>query len=1062
MRFIATWRRYSLWLWFIWGCWIGGGKLNAQEYRLQVGFPLHLVHYGPETYGQFPQNWAVVQDHRGVLYVANYDGILEFDGVRWRLLPVLSHTVVRSLDVDANGRLFVGAQGDFGYAWPDSLGMLRYTSLVPAIADSADRDFWDVWSTRVASDGVYFQTYKQLFRWDGDTLRVWHARTRFHTAFVVRGKFYVRQDSIGLQTVVHDALQLVPGGEHFAHRRIYAMMPYGEDQILIATREDGLWLYDGRTLRRFSSEVEAFLRSYPLYHGCAMPGGFYALATLGGGVAIIDRRGRLMQLVNEESGLPDGWVNYVYVDRQGSLWMALNSRGLARADALPYLSVFDKRLGLEGFMYQILEQEGWLYGATSTGLFRSNRLISHGRPFFERQDVEVQVFQILPFSKGRLWLATNHGLQEYPTKRRIIIPGNTVFSIADLSEQVIAIGGKRGLFFLKEGSGLRHISKVNGEVLRIIKVNHTLWLSLRGGRVMRLQFPEGWEGEPVVTEYGPEDGLPGSEVQLALLNQTVLFSTKEGVFRFLPEGKPVFQRDMALFDSGHTGHDELLALVVDRFQRIWLLFPTHVDIVRMQPDGSYRFETPPLLHYPAWGWPVQVFVDHDGVVWIGNRDQLIRYDPRLPSPEGIHLDPPQVLIRRIYSGDQVLFGGTLVGPNGRLEAQPSSDFVLEVPYALNDLHIEFALPSFIRAEENRYQFRLEGVDEGWSDWTAVTHRLYSNLWEGTYRFQVRARNAWGRTTPVTTIVIRILPPWYRTWWAYLLYVVATLTAVLLTWRHYRVQLAAQRIHQSLISTDRINYLTRRVQELSRQLRDANAAKETLLSTTSHELRTPLSSILGFAAVLKEETDKPHHREFLELIEESGQRLLETINAILDLARLRAGAVMLHRMPVEVREKVQEVYHFMSPLAQKKGLSFTLRLPEEPVYALLDPKALERVLVNLVGNAIKFTEAGEVEISVEPTPTQVAIRVRDTGVGISEEFMPHLFEEFRQESSGLDRAYEGSGLGLAIVAQLVRLMEGTVTVQSKKGEGSTFTVTFARMPVADTRSDAKTFSHMPES
>ncbi len=1067
MRFIATWRRYSLWLWFIWGCWIGGGKLNAQEYRLQVGFPLHLVHYGPETYGQFPQNWAVVQDHRGVLYVANYDGILEFDGVRWRLLPVLSHTVVRSLDVDANGRLFVGAQGDFGYAWPDSLGTLRYTSLVPAIADSADRDFWDVWSTRVASDGVYFQTYKQLFRWDGDTLRVWHARTRFHTAFVVRGKFYVRQDSIGLQTVVHDALQLVPGGEHFAHRRIYAMMPYGEDQILIATREDGLWLYDGRTLRRFSSEVEAFLRSYPLYHGCAMPGGFYALATLGGGVAIIDRRGRLMQLVNEESGLPDGWVNYVYVDRQGSLWMALNSRGLARADALPYLSVFDKRSGLDGFMYQLLVENDTIYAATSAGLYYSDKRVNGN--FNIVKNLDRQVFNILKFN-DQIIAATGNGIWFYKKPLIKNIFYGLTYSLLDLDEKgLIAAGLNNRLIFLRykyDGNNwsvdVKKTIYSRREVIRIVRLNHTLWLSLRGGRVMRLQFPEGWEGEPVVTEYGPEDGLPGSEVQLVASDHTVLFFTKEGVFRFLPEGKPVFQRDMALFDSGHTGHDELLALVVDRFQRIWLLFPTHVDIVRMQPDGSYRFETPPLLHYPAWGWPVQVFVDHDGVVWIGNRDQLIRYDPRLPSPEGIHLDPPQVLIRRIYSGDQVLFGGTLVDPNGRLEAQPSSDFVLEVPYALNDLHIEFALPSFIRAEENRYQFRLEGVDEGWSDWTAVTHRLYSNLLEGTYRFQVRARNAWGRTTPVTTIVIRILPPWYRTWWAYLLYVVATLTAVLLTWRHYRVQLAAQRIHQSLISTDRINYLTRRVQELSRQLRDANAAKETLLSTTSHELRTPLSSILGFAAVLKEETDKPHHREFLELIEESGQRLLETINAILDLARLRAGAVMLHRMPVEVREKVQEVYHFMSPLAQKKGLSFTLRLPEEPVYALLDPKALERVLVNLVGNAIKFTEAGEVEISVEPTPTQVAIRVRDTGVGISEEFMPHLFEEFRQESSGLDRAYEGSGLGLAIVAQLVRLMEGTVTVQSKKGEGSTFTVTFARMPVADTRSDAKTFSHMPES
>ncbi len=1059
-------RSFSLWMLLTFSGSVG--TLYAQEglYQLHAGFPLHLVHYGPETYGQFPQNWAVVQDHRGVIYVANYDGILEFDGVRWRLLPVLSRTVVRSLDVDASGRLYVGAQGEFGYVWTDSLGTLRYTSLVQAIADSVDRDFWDVWNVRVTPEGVYFQTHKRLFLWDGNALRVWRASTRFHTAFAVRGRFYVRQDSIGLQTIKQGRLHLVPRGEHFAHRRIYAMMPYGTDQILIATREDGLWLYDGQTLQPFPSEADPLLRSYRLYHGCAMPGGFYALATLGGGVVVIDRQGRLMQVINETAGLPDGWVNYVYTDRQGSLWMALNSRGLARADAVPYLSVFDKRLGLEGFMYWLMQDPNKLWAATSTGLFEAERRVFMNRPVFKkRREIRDQVFQILDVDDQLLWLATSHGIYRGYLDS-VFVPhtsiNSTVFCLEKLSGQLIAIGGKGGLFF-QEKNFLRRISAIKGEILRILRVNHnTLWLSLRGGRVAQLQFPQGWESEPIITEYGLEDGLPGSEVQLALLGERVLFVTKEGIFRFNPDQKPAFQPYEALMAPGHEGHEELLALVVDLERKVWLVFPTHVDIARLQPDGSYRFETPLVLHYPSWGWPVQIFVDREGIVWIGNRDQLIRYDPRLPLPEGVALEPPSVLIRRITSGDRVLFGGTFVGSDGRLSAQPPPEFVLEVPYAFNDLHFEFALPSFIRAEENRYQFRLEGVDEGWSDWTAATQRLYPNLWEGTYRFHVRARNAWGFTTPVATIVIRVLPPWYRTWWAYMAYVLLTVLTIGLAWRHYRVQQAAQRIQQSLISEDRINYLTWRVQELSRQLRDANAAKETLLSTTSHELRTPLSSILGFAAVLKEETDKPHHHEFLELIEESGQRLLETINAILDLAQLRAGAMMLHRVPVDVGEKVQEVHRLMSALAQKKGLTFTVKLPETPVYAMLDPKALERVLINLVSNAIKFTEAGSVEIVVDASPTQVAIAVRDTGVGIAEEFMPHLFEEFRQESSGLDRAYEGSGLGLAIVAQLVRLMEGTVTVQSKKGEGSTFTVTFARVAVPTTQSDPKARAYISTS
>jgi len=1030
----------------------------AQEvpYRLETGAPLHLQHYAPQDYGQFPQNWAVVQDRRGVIYVGNVRGLLEFDGAHWRFHQVANKTVVRSLDVDSTGRLYVGAQGDFGYFWPDSLGVLHYRSLVPEIADEADRNFWDVWATRITPEGVYFQTHARLFRWDGDTIRVWRPRTYFHTAFAVRGRFFVRQDSVGLQTVVGDSLRLVPGGERFAHLRIYAMMPYDGDRILIATREAGLWLYDGRTFRHLPSEVEPLLRTYPLYHGTAMPGGFFALATLGGGVFIVDREGRIVQVIDEAVGLPDSWVNYVYVDRQGSLWMALNSRGLARADAVPFLTVWDKRLGLDGFAYWLQkERNGKLLAATSTGLFGLERQ-ENWLHFGKMRDVNEQVFKIIEVGEV---LMAGAGDGVWVLNGRDLIQKldlGLTYDLLSVNDTLVFAGLSRELVLLQRKGNLwqvarRKIGNLTGEVLRIALSENTLWLSLRDGQVVRMQFPNGWLQDPEVTIYGVKDGLPGSVTQMVETDSTLFFYAREGIYRFVPGARPAFQRDTTLLAPGHEGHDELLALVVDRFGRVWTVFPTHIDIAHPLPNGGYRFETPLLFRYPNWGAPVQVYVDDAGIVWLGNRDRLIRYDPRLTFPEHLFSpEPPPVLIRRVASGDHILFGGAFVGPDGLLRALQPEDQVLELPYAFNDLQFEFALPSFIRAEDNRYQYRLEGKEE-WSDWTTVTQRLYPNLWEGVYRFQVRARNAWGMTTPVTTLVVRILPPWYRTWWAYTLYLITLVTIVVLTWRHYVAQQRAVQMYIATMLGDRIEAMRSRINMLTRLLREANAAKETILSTTTHELRTPLSAILGFASVIKEETDNPLHKEFLEHIEESGHRLLATINDILDLARLRSGSMVVRRVPVEVTETVQKVYKLLEPLARKKGLDFRMELPPEPLRVFGDPSAVERVLTNLVGNAIKFTPEGEVVISVTAAEKHVRIAVRDTGVGISEEFLPHIFDEFRQESSRADREFEGSGLGLAIASRLVKLMEGEIEVVTEKGKGSTFTVVLPRAPERGTTS-----------
>jgi len=256
------------------------------------------------------------------------------------------------------------------------------------------------------------------------------------------------------------------------------------------------------------------------------------------------------------------------------------------------------------------------------------------------------------------------------------------------------------------------------------------------------------------------------------------------------------------------------------------------------------------------------------------------------------------------------------------------------------------------------------------------------------------------------------------------------------------------------------------QELIRARDEAetmNRLKSAFLANMSHEIRTPLTAIIGFADILTDELPVSHRR-IPQLIEQSGKRLLDTLNSVLDLSMLESGEMELNRALIDVAQHVEDHVDLMHPLSDNKGLDLDVARPDRPCYARLDEGALDRILSNLIGNAIKFTDEGHVTVTVRQVllpraaeaPKQVdrpretdmvglragvAIQVSDTGVGISEEFLPHLFDVFKQESAGLKRTHEGSGLGLAITKHLVDELDGTIEVSSQKNEGSTFVVTF---------------------
>jgi signal transduction histidine kinase len=469
---------------------------------------------------------------------------------------------------------------------------------------------------------------------------------------------------------------------------------------------------------------------------------------------------------------------------------------------------------------------------------------------------------------------------------------------------------------------------------------------------------------------------------------------------------------------------------------VWMLRGDRVYRGARQADGTYAWSDIDALRFPK-GEETPLFIDDDGVVWMGNGSEIIRYDPQQNAAESGAF-PVHVRKMTTVQDQQVLFGGAQPSTASEQVRTPP----VEVDYQRNDLRFDFAAAHYGNIAPLEYQVRLEGHESDWSEWQSSTNAVYTDLTEGEYTFHVRARAGARQAQESAALTFSVLPPWYRTGWAYAAYIAAILIMGLGYRRYRSVVEQNKRVEEQAEELERERIANERLQEANRRLKQANELKDNFLANTSHELRTPLTTILGFADVLKEEAPE-QHKEFVDIIEKSGHRLLRTLNAMLDLAKLRSGVAEVDLSPLDVVSKSKEMMELFAHQARQKGIDFDLDAPDKPVYLALDDRYFEQILDNLISNAIKFTDEGRVWVEIEPSEDQVAIRVCDTGAGIDPAFMPHIFEDFKQESSGLNRDHEGNGLGLAITKRLVHLMGGTIDAKSTKGAGSTFTVAFTR-------------------
>ena len=666
--------------------------------------------FPPREYGAFTQNWSIVQDGRGFIYAGNNSGALEYDGVRWRLIPNGNKTIVRSLAVGPGGRVYAGGTGEIGYLLPDPIGETRYVSLT-SVLDPADRSFMEVWSVIPLAGSVYFQSYDRLFRVTGEKAKAWKPATTFLNAFAARERLYVQDDARGLLRLEGNDLVPVPGGERFAGDKVVAGIPWEvpgkPEALLVATLGRGFFLHDGTSAVPFPTEVDRELTSGRVEHVLRLSDGTLGAATNQFGMLHLSGEGKLLGRVGTAQGLLIDSIKYLYEDSQHGIWMALN-KGLSRVELLSPQTRFDDRRGLPGTVFSVHRHGGVVYAGSEQGLFRLEHEEGRGAHFHPVPGVREPTWSYLSLG-NRLLVATGGGVFEVDGNR-----ATRVFRGATPSYRLEASRRDPSRVWVGLQRGLGSCRLVNGrwvdEGLFLDYPAHvrsihesddgSLWLGTFSQGVLHVFLPGSpGGGEPRVVAYGVEKGLPSlRHTYVARLAGGLKTPSHDGVYRYRPDADR-FEPDPAFAGFFPEGPRWVYGLREDAKGRIWMqtsdesrgLYEPGVALPR--PGEPYSWDGKRCIRFSG-SWVESLLPEEDGVVWFCSSEGLVRLDTTAAAEQEA---PYATAIREVRLGDE----------RGRTSATGAGgETELRVPWSRNRLRVECAAPSYGMESASRFQVQV--------------------------------------------------------------------------------------------------------------------------------------------------------------------------------------------------------------------------------------------------------------------------------------------------------------------------------------------------------------------
>ncbi|RIA08784.1 K+-sensing histidine kinase KdpD [Flavobacteriaceae bacterium MAR_2010_72] len=830
----------------------------AQE---ALGHP-NITNYNYQDYEAGPTNWGIVEGDNGIMYFANTDGVLEFDGVNWKLITSPKLNGTRILAKDKHGTIFLTGDGEMGYLKANESGELSYVSLKDKIP-LEHRELGTVWDCEVVDNTVEFRTSDKIFVWDYESMTVIVPNNPIHLGTTVNGKRYMRIWNVGLCYFDNGEFKLVPGGEQFADERIYVMLPYDDKRMLVGVRNVGFFIYDGKTFQPFKTDIDNLVKDQLYLPGLALKNGDFIINSIGGGAFRIDPNGKLIQEYTTATGLQDGSVDYVYQDSRGILWFALFN-GISRVDLNAPYTFYNSKMGLEtNVVFDTYKFNNILYIGTNDGVF----YLEEGSKKFEKlEGTSGQAYQFEELN-GRLYLASSfmgfieikHKSFEYVRESinydfrtgyifRSKIDSNRLFLFYDSGLKSFYFDNNKNQFVEESDFKITTASFPgfaeldNGDIL----IN-----SAESGKIIRFYHDsKSFDlASMTISHYDTSHGLPDTHLLvLDILDTTYIIAANKSIYTFNAQTE-VFEETEPFFE-GIDNFSEFSYPRKDTDGKLFYSFGNGVHIVQQDGQGGYiiNSETFKDLKNRSFYYlrPEAPNVDGNQVVWLSGADGVIRYEGHLNVPEATHFN---VQIRSFnVAGNELVYGGW-----GEVPSQ------LEVDYKSNTVVIGYAAPLYKGQNNVEYSTFLEGFDKTWSPWTKQTSREYINLPPGKYVFKTKAKSLFGSSTNEASVEFSITTPWYLTWWAYTLYGIGLLVIVYAIVRR-RTKLLRRRQKEL---EDNVEARTQEVQKRLGELATVNTVSRALteklqlselITMVGEEMKKLFHSDITYLAILDKETN----------------------------------------------------------------------------------------------------------------------------------------------------------------------------------------------------------------
>nr|WP_294925328.1 triple tyrosine motif-containing protein [uncultured Flavobacterium sp.] len=751
-----------------------------------IGLP-DLKNYKRTEYKGGTQNWSIDQDKNGNVYFANNSGLIQFDGSTWRTYSLPNSEPIKSLKIDSSGKIFVGGNNEFGYFKANNKGDLKYFS-VSEMANKKDiKNINLIWKIHVYNGEVVFQSFTKAFFYNNNQLTVLNAPRKFQFSFRVNNRLFFQDKVLGVLEYKDKRLFPLKGTTSLNDKEIWGIFMLPNNNLLLATLEEGLFVYDYKTVKPWQTEANNFIKKNSSLGGSVIKNKFIVLNSVLDGVVICDLNGKIIQHLNRQKGLQNNTILTSFIDNKNNLWLGLDN-GIAFVNESSPFTYFGFSYNISTVYASVL-YEGNLYVATNQGVFYHSWNDSFKEDVFKlvegttAQSWNVQVIDnvlICANNRGALLIKNGKVAQVIDSRGYYgfkMIPNHPGFFIGSNYEGFAV--------FQKTPNGFQFKNQIDGfdTSSRDFEFDQSyLWLK-KDESLYRMtlnndlkSFSEVKKIDRLTDEFKSIGGIQkiGGKIYFQTNNHFYKYSTEQEVFYEDKKLSNLF-KNIPIINE----------LKEDAQSNLWYTYNESLGVL-MKEKNSYKKIDAPFSKLT--GNIVNNFLSVNTIdpnnIFIGLTDGLAHYDSELLD----NTAKPKAFIRSFsFPGDTI----TLNNNNqNKIEN-------IRIPYSSNHVRFTFSSPTYENLENVQFSYQLENFDEEWSNWSTISIKEYTNLREGNYIMKVKVRDSYGVQSEPSIISFTISPPWYRHFLAYLLYFLVICAGIYLISNRIKLKIRKNKYYQTI-------------------------------------------------------------------------------------------------------------------------------------------------------------------------------------------------------------------------------------------------------------------------